>query len=718
MAAPTSVWGIDIGQCALKALKLREVEGHLQIEAFDIIEHEQLLSAPGADRPQLLRRSLEQFLSRNDLTNCRIVVSVPGQTSFSRFVKMPPVDIRKIPDLVRFEAEQQIPFNINEVVWRWQSFPDPDSPDIEVGLFAIKRTDVYSVLDPFREMLVDVDAVQMAPLALYNFMTYDQQIAADGATLLLDIGAETTDLVVADGPRLWTRTIQLGGSNFTEALVKAFKLSFDKAEKLKRSAATSKYARQVFQAMRPVFSDLVQEIQRSIGYYTSLHRQTRFTRILGLGNGFRLPGMQKFLGQNLNAEVVRVDLYNAPQPSPMISMPQFTENVLGFAVAYGLGLQGLELANINTSLLPNEIASARRWFKKRLWFAAAAALLIVASLSLAGRVYKDKSQLKREPEERIRANRILEEYSRLQEQYNRVRNQGDAENRQAEQLLKVQGYRSFWPDLLAVLSESILAAAPNQQLMVEGNVEQLRKIPPTQQKYLDIKSLKTDFIPDLSAPGAKVLISVGSGQGAGATPGVGGAMPMGGSPGGFGGGGMAYPGGGGMAYPGGGAAQVTGPATAGGERGFRVTLTGRCPMNKDATTTLLGILREKSKQLVEDRFKGEMEIVNVGFIRWLEPGSISGGSPGMERLRPLSGQSALPGGMPMPNMPASPGFLQRPPGSAGTGTSQQQEEDLGPKDITGRPIADDIEFEFAWVIKVVGDGLAAPAKPEGQQTGR
>ena len=127
----------------------------------------------------------------------------------------------------------------------------------------------------------------MAPLALYNFMTFDEQLATDGATLLADVGADKTDLVVADGPRIWTRTIQIGGNNFTEALVKAFKLSFPKAEKLKRTAATSKYARQIFQAMRPVFADLVQEIQRSMGYYTA--HAPRGAVQEGRGAGQRLP---------------------------------------------------------------------------------------------------------------------------------------------------------------------------------------------------------------------------------------------------------------------------------------------------------------------------------------------------------------------------------------------------------------------------------------------
>ena len=153
MATPRSVWGIDIGQCALKALKLRQNDdGSLGVEALDIVEHLQILSEPDADKAQLVRTALETFLSRNSVANCLLAVGVSGQSGFTRFVKLPPVESKKIPDIVRFEAEQQIPFPINEVVWRWQSFQDPNSPDVEVGIFAMKRADITEMLNHFEAM--------------------------------------------------------------------------------------------------------------------------------------------------------------------------------------------------------------------------------------------------------------------------------------------------------------------------------------------------------------------------------------------------------------------------------------------------------------------------------------------------------------------------------------------------------------------------------------
>jgi len=142
MASKQSAWGIDIGQCALRALKLTRVGEEVRLEAFDVIEHSKILSQPDADRVSLTRSALEQFLARNDLSDSVVAVSMPGQGGFTRFVKLPPVEPKQVPEIVRFEAEQQIPFPIDEVIWRWQAFSTPDSPDIEVGIFAVKRTDV------------------------------------------------------------------------------------------------------------------------------------------------------------------------------------------------------------------------------------------------------------------------------------------------------------------------------------------------------------------------------------------------------------------------------------------------------------------------------------------------------------------------------------------------------------------------------------------------
>ena len=132
----------------------------------------------------------------------------------------------------------------------------------------------------------------------------------------------------------------------------------------------------VFQAMRPVFSDLVAEIQRSIGFFTSNNRNAKLGAVIALGNAMKLPGLQRFLAQNLDQEVAQIDEFNALVGGSVTAVPNFKENVLTFGVAYGLCVQGLDKAQIHTNLLPGEIITKRLVKAKKPWAVAAAALLL------------------------------------------------------------------------------------------------------------------------------------------------------------------------------------------------------------------------------------------------------------------------------------------------------------------------------------------------------
>src|SRR6516162_8593405 len=171
-------WGIDIGQSALKALRLELINGVPTATAFDYVEHPKILSQPDADPDLLTREALEKFLSRNSLKGDVVCISVAGQSGLARFVKLPPVEEKKISDIVKFEAKQQIPFPLEEVVWDYQKIgsgvvTDGFAMETEIGLFAMKKDMVHRSLQHFRDVKVEVHVVQMSPLALCNFVSYD-----------------------------------------------------------------------------------------------------------------------------------------------------------------------------------------------------------------------------------------------------------------------------------------------------------------------------------------------------------------------------------------------------------------------------------------------------------------------------------------------------------------------------------------------------------------
>src|SRR3954463_11673044 len=384
MATARFAWGIDVGNRALKAVKLvREGDG-VRIAGFEVIEHETVLSNAGDNKEELIKTALSNFVTRHPGKGGQYAVGVSGQASFARFIKLPPVEPKKIPEIVRFEAIQQIPFPLDDVEWSYQLFQSPESPDVEVGIFAMRKELVNQHIKFFTDFDLNVQIVQMNPLAVYNALQHDGQFEG-GTTMVIDLGAENTDLLIADNETIWMRSIPIGGNNFTETLVKAFKLPFAKAEELKRNAATSKYARQIFQAMRPVFADLVAEIQRSVGFFASVHRDSRIKKIIALGGTFRLPGLQKYLQQNLSLDVERLDNIAAGAPTDPKLAATFNENLLSVISAYGLGVQGVGEGKISSSLLPASIRREKVWKEKTPIFASAAACFVVGTgIALGG----------------------------------------------------------------------------------------------------------------------------------------------------------------------------------------------------------------------------------------------------------------------------------------------------------------------------------------------
>lgn len=401
MAIQQGVWGIDIGQCALKALRLEVIDDVVTATAFDYVEHPKILSQPDADPDQLTREALETFLSRNTIKGDQIAMSVAGQSGLARFVKLPPVEEKKIADIVRFEAKQQIPFPLDEVVWDFQkvntgTVSDGFAMDTEIGLFAMKRDMINRFLHHFQAVKVEVHIVQMSPLALCNYVTYDllkrgpdgqsrKEVSTDDTptgkrrcVVALDIGTDGSSLIITDGERIiWQRPIPIGGNHFTRALTKELKLTFAKAEHLKRNAAKSPDLAKILKALRPVLTDFVNEVQRSLGYFTNTHRDAHVAYMVGLGSAFRLPGLQKFLSEKLQLDVRKPGAFEELTGETVVTAPVFTENLLSFPVAYGLALQGLKQSRLTTNLLPQEIQFDRMIRAKKPWSVAAAAAILL-----------------------------------------------------------------------------------------------------------------------------------------------------------------------------------------------------------------------------------------------------------------------------------------------------------------------------------------------------
>ncbi len=519
MASVNGVWGIEIGQCALKAIKLRPADdGKVEIVAFDLIEHPKILSQPDADAEELIKSSLEKFASRNEWQGDQFVIGVPGQQTFSRFCKLPPVDEKKIPDIVRFEASQQIPFDMDDVVWDYEVFREKDSPEVEVGIFAMRKDLVRKHIDYYSGHGINTSVIQTVPSALYNFCRFDQELSPDenDAVVVIDVGAQKTDLVIVEPNSAWTRNIPLGGNNFTEALIKSFKLSFSKAENLKRTAASHKYARNIFQSMRPVFAELVAEIQRSLGFYSSTHRDVHLKQVLACGNAFRLPGLQKYLENNLSIEggVIKLEKFAKVVPTATSNAPQFTENILSFAAAYGLALQGLGLAKISSNLLPPELARIAMWKQKQPYFMATAAALVLAAILPWTRSGLDAAALASNSDAGDQAARLVQEAQRLAREFQQAQSDSGGKEANIQQLFELQKNKALVPTLFTLIHaaaptvpEIAQAESPEAvRKLIEANKAQLER---TSRRQVMIEAVQIKYSGNIDAEERPMAIAAG-----------------------------------------------------------------------------------------------------------------------------------------------------------------------------------------------------------------
>lgn len=503
------VWGMEIGQSALKGLRCHLDGDQIITDTFDFVEYPKILSQPEAEPELLIADAMQQFMSRNDLRGARVGVSVPGQSGLAKFFKPPPVEVKKIGDIVKYEAKQQIPFDLNDVIWDFQQMEGAQIEDgyaleSEVGLFAMKRDAVFRSLKPYREKLMDLDLVQLAPMSIYNMIAYDKfadRMANEPfdsenphkSIVVLSIGTDASDLIVTNGFRVWQRSIPIGGNHFTRQLTKDLKLTFAKAEHLKRNAMQADDPKLVFQAMRPVFNDMVTEIQRSLNFFKTLNKKSELESMLLLGNTAKLPGLQQFINKNLGMDVEILDKYPRLEGTEVTGAQAFKENAAAFGVVYGICLQLLKKGPMRTNLLPREIVIDRVVRMKKPWTVGALSLLLVGMVTnhaTMGRVLSVVDESKWKPSEDLVATVSTESKNELSEDVIR-KNKIELFQKVGDEVSAGASRRAMSLDLCKAIEASLHR---DKTLMEKTPIE----LPYSKRQDFHIKRVEQKFVKDFS----------------------------------------------------------------------------------------------------------------------------------------------------------------------------------------------------------------------------
>lgn len=274
-----------------------------------------LLPDPAADasRSGQLKIALGELRANLKHGAASSAVAVPSQGVFVRFVKIPEVDSSQVGQMLFFEAQQNVPYPIEEVSWCFQVLPDDEKGKLGAIILATKVDQLEAMVGAVREAGYTPEFIESSPTALYNALRYNYPDLA-GCALLVDIGARATNLIFVENDRLFVRTLPMGGNTITTALQKRFEnRSLAAVEETKVSAAFipppghhenhGSEADEIGKIARTVMTRIHNEITRSITFYRTNQQGSTPTRVFLAGGGVSMPYTLEFFNEKLSLPI-------------------------------------------------------------------------------------------------------------------------------------------------------------------------------------------------------------------------------------------------------------------------------------------------------------------------------------------------------------------------------------------------------------------------------
>ncbi|MFM7129589.1 MAG: pilus assembly protein PilM, partial [bacterium] len=271
------------------------------------------------------------------------------------------------------------------------------------------------------------------------------------------------------------RNIPIGGNHFTRALTKEMKLVFGKAEAMKRDAASAPDMKAVFTAMKSVFKDFATELQRTIGFYGSVNKGSKVKKILGLGNGFKLPGLTTYLQQEIDIPVEAINDYTR-LTGEALAQTEFADNAASFAIPYGLAVQSYNKQAIQTSLLPQDIKAAKLVRKKKPLVLAASFLFMLGFTAMfLGNVKAWTKVNNSEFTSAVEAAKSLAtKGAGLKSDYDSAKGAFETKKKEGDNLVVSNTEKLMWPQLLQTINAYLPDPVTEKKLDVTNPGDQLR----------------------------------------------------------------------------------------------------------------------------------------------------------------------------------------------------------------------------------------------------
>jgi type IV pilus assembly protein PilM len=456
---------VDFGAGSLKLAEFEINEaGGLSLKNFSI----KPLGAEGAQeatREKVILEALQAALLEKGIKAKNVNVCAPGFHVFSKFVKLPPVDAGKVGQIIQYEAQQNVPFPLSEVVWDYQILGSAPGGELEVLLVAIKSEIVEGLFRIADQVKLKLTLCDASPAALCNSFKYNYG-DLDDCTMLLDIGAKTSNLLFFEKGKVFSRSINLGANAITQDFANEAKLKFDDAEKIKiaegfvslggayeepenpHQAAIAKIARQFM-------TKLHIQVNQTMQFYRGQQGGTAPQRLFLSGGASIMPYTAQFFAEKLNVPVEYFNPFRNVQIDPAVNLEELSRVAHSLGEVVGLGLRNLANCPVEMNLMPESTLRWQSFDQKKPYLLASVFSLVLVTFVVGFMFHKLASNKQAQI---ATLNPEVEKQNAQSERFKKIYGKLKDTEAEATQISTLLQQRYYWGDFLGQMREALLRA--------------------------------------------------------------------------------------------------------------------------------------------------------------------------------------------------------------------------------------------------------------------
>jgi len=332
--------GIDIGSSSVKLVQIKCLKDSFQLLNVGIVPlpPEAIVDNTLIDTSSIVM-AIKNLVASMGIKAKDVACSISGNSVIIRKITLPAMPAEDLEDQITWEAEQYIPFDINDVNMDFQIL-SPDSIDpakMNVLLVASKKEIINDYVAVFNEAALQLSVVDVDSFAVQNAFEINHDVGPDEVLALINVGANIMNInIVKNGITLLTRDVQMGGNLYTEEIQKQMGLSGVEAESAKILAHETQNSA-LLDVLGKVSETITQEIRRSLDFYNSTANEDRITKIFVSGGGSKVYNLSETVSEKLSLPVEAINPFAKLRYNEKDFDPEYLQEI-GPLMAVSVGL--------------------------------------------------------------------------------------------------------------------------------------------------------------------------------------------------------------------------------------------------------------------------------------------------------------------------------------------------------------------------------------------